>query len=90
MAWLIANPLDASFMHVVEKTAAAFVAIEDSKLAQWGRMSAQKLGTRDTLSPSLDPVVVQSRSRSYRTHVFECRHPILPSTQLETLSKQTM
>jgi hypothetical protein len=71
--------LDASFMHVVERqTAAAFVVIKDSKVAQWGRISAQKLDTRDPLSPSLDPVVVQSPS-GYRTHVFECRHPILPS-----------
>ena len=56
-------------MHVVEKTAAAFVAIEDSKLAQWGRISAQKLGTRDPLSPSLDPVVVQSPSAAI-VHMF--------------------
>jgi hypothetical protein len=49
-------------MHVVKKTAAAFVAIEDSKVAQWGRISAQKLDSRDPLSPLLDPVVVQSPS----------------------------
>ena len=71
MAWLIAKLLDASFMHVVEKTTAAFVAIEDSKVAQWGRIciSAQKLDTRDPLSPSLDPVVVQSPSAAI-VHMF--------------------
>jgi hypothetical protein len=57
-------------MHVVEKmTAAAFVVIEDSKAAQWGRISAQKLDTRDPLSPSLDPVVVQAPSAPI-VHMF--------------------
>ena len=59
-------------------TAAVFVAIEDSKVAQWGRISAQKLDTRDPLSPSLDPVVVQSLSAAiYRVRIFDCRHSIL-------------